>query len=108
MLERDDFSASRHHALAFWWSMIISENRYSPAELGCSRVLPLSIAQIGNIRFAVVKPEGRLFRDHALAVVEVVIEFPDQGVADPRVGIAADIGAGDPDRVGIVAVSDLG
>ena len=24
------------------------------------------MAQIGNIRFAVLKPEGRLFRDHAL------------------------------------------
>jgi hypothetical protein len=88
--------------------MIFSENRYPPAELGCSRVLPLSIAQVGNIRlahsgvpefchcqlrksetsdlrtrvfpssgiftwtqianirFAVVKPKGRLFRDHAL------------------------------------------
>jgi hypothetical protein len=27
-LERDDFSSSRHPALAFWWSMIFSENRY--------------------------------------------------------------------------------
>jgi len=27
-LERDDFSSNRHHALAYWWSMIFSENRY--------------------------------------------------------------------------------
>jgi hypothetical protein len=27
-LEQDDFSSSRHPALAFWWSMIFSENRY--------------------------------------------------------------------------------
>src|ERR1700682_3429423 len=47
--------------------MIFSENRYPPPELGCSRVLALyTWTQIGNIRFAVVKPEGRLFRDHAL------------------------------------------
>src|SRR5262249_52460493 len=26
--ERDDFSSIRHHALAYWWSMIFSENRY--------------------------------------------------------------------------------
>jgi hypothetical protein len=28
ILERDDFSSRRHSALAFWWSMIFSENRY--------------------------------------------------------------------------------
>jgi hypothetical protein len=28
VLERDDFSSSRHPALIFWWSMISSENRY--------------------------------------------------------------------------------
>jgi hypothetical protein len=27
-LERDDFSSNRHPALAYWWSMIFSENRY--------------------------------------------------------------------------------
>jgi len=27
-LERDDFSSNRHLALAYWWSMIFSENRY--------------------------------------------------------------------------------
>jgi hypothetical protein len=27
-LERDDFSSNRHPALAFWRSMIFSENRY--------------------------------------------------------------------------------
>ena len=27
-LERDDLSPIRHHALAYWWSMIFSENRY--------------------------------------------------------------------------------
>jgi len=27
-LKRDDFSSSRHPALAHWWSMIFSENRY--------------------------------------------------------------------------------
>src|SRR5580704_720069 len=27
-LERDDFSSNRHPALALWWSMIFSENRY--------------------------------------------------------------------------------
>src|SRR4029077_10321170 len=32
--------------------MIFSESRYPPAELGCSRVLPLSMAQVGNIRLA--------------------------------------------------------
>src|SRR5215218_9866572 len=26
--ERDDFSSNRHLALAYWWSMIFSENRY--------------------------------------------------------------------------------
>src|SRR5215470_178208 len=26
-LKRDDFSSNRHPALAFWWSMIFSENR---------------------------------------------------------------------------------
>jgi len=29
-LERDDFSSSRDHALAYWCSMIFSENRYPP------------------------------------------------------------------------------
>src|SRR6202008_4078738 len=29
-LERDDFSSNRHPALAYWWSMIFSENRYPP------------------------------------------------------------------------------
>jgi hypothetical protein len=29
-LERDDFSSNRHLALAYWWSMIFSENRYPP------------------------------------------------------------------------------
>src|SRR5262249_26837341 len=29
-LERDDDSSNRHPALAFWWSMILSENRYPP------------------------------------------------------------------------------
>src|SRR5262249_1264077 len=28
LLERDDFSSNRHPALAFWWSIIFSENRY--------------------------------------------------------------------------------
>src|SRR5262249_55464048 len=28
MLERDDFSCARHPALAYWWSVIFSENRY--------------------------------------------------------------------------------
>src|ERR1700682_3773286 len=32
--------------------MIFSEGRYPPAELGCSRVLPLSMAQVGYIRLA--------------------------------------------------------
>jgi hypothetical protein len=27
-LKRDDFSSNRHPALAYWWSMIFSENRY--------------------------------------------------------------------------------
>src|SRR5215211_6877272 len=27
-LERDDFSSNHHLALAYWWSMIFSENRY--------------------------------------------------------------------------------
>jgi hypothetical protein len=27
-LERDDLSSSRHPALAYWWSMIFSENRF--------------------------------------------------------------------------------
>src|SRR5262249_51635047 len=27
-LEREDFSCARHPALAYWWSMIFSENRY--------------------------------------------------------------------------------
>jgi hypothetical protein len=27
-LERDDFSSNRHPALAYYWSMIFSENRY--------------------------------------------------------------------------------
>src|SRR5216684_2540293 len=52
--------------------MILSENRYPPAELGCSRVLPSLMAQVGNIRLAVVKPEGRLFRDHALGIIVAV------------------------------------
>jgi hypothetical protein len=67
---------------ALWWSTIFSGNRYPPAELRCSLVLPLSLAQFGNIRLArsgvpefwhfyldadqkhpiwVVKPEGKLF-----------------------------------------------
>src|SRR5215831_18856658 len=29
-LKRDDFSSSRHPALAYCWSMIFSENRYPP------------------------------------------------------------------------------
>jgi hypothetical protein len=29
-LERDDFSSNRHPALAYWWSMIFSENRFPP------------------------------------------------------------------------------
>jgi len=40
-LERDDFSFAHHPALAYWWSMIFSENRYplfgimlEPAHLG--------------------------------------------------------------------------
>src|SRR5260370_38565963 len=41
LLERDDNSKSCHRALAFWWSMIFSENRHPPPELGCSRVLAL-------------------------------------------------------------------
>jgi hypothetical protein len=54
--------------------MIFSENRYPPPELGCSRVLaPYKWTQIGNIRFAVVKPEGRLFRDHALIATQVIL-----------------------------------
>jgi len=28
LLERDDVSSNRHPALAFWWRMIFSENRY--------------------------------------------------------------------------------
>jgi hypothetical protein len=28
ILKRDDFSSNRHPALAYWWSMIFSENRY--------------------------------------------------------------------------------
>jgi hypothetical protein len=28
LLERDDFTLVRHHALDSWWSMIFSENRY--------------------------------------------------------------------------------
>jgi hypothetical protein len=28
MLERDGFRLNRHRALALWWSMIFSENRY--------------------------------------------------------------------------------
>jgi len=27
-IERDDFSSNRHSALAYWWSMIFSENRF--------------------------------------------------------------------------------
>jgi hypothetical protein len=27
-LERDDFSSNRYPALGYWWSMILSENRY--------------------------------------------------------------------------------
>src|SRR5580704_5553017 len=40
-LERDDVSSSRHPTQAFWLSMIFSENRHPPPELGCSRVLAL-------------------------------------------------------------------
>src|SRR5215831_11426119 len=28
-LRRDDFSSNRHPALGYWWSMIVSENRFT-------------------------------------------------------------------------------
>src|SRR5258708_25713646 len=111
---------------------MFSENWYPPAELGCSRVLPLSMAQvgnirlahsgvpefchcqwrksetsdlrtrvfpssgtfkwtqIGNIRFAVVKPEGRLFRDHALLSIGARARLPFLLVQSDRAGSAGE------------------
>src|SRR5262249_1157964 len=46
-LERDDFSSNRHPALAYWWSMIFSENRYPLfgimlyPSVGSSTILPV-------------------------------------------------------------------
>src|SRR5713101_7805249 len=63
-------SSSRDPALAFWWSMIFSENRSPPPELGCSRVLALLSgrkSETSDLRWS--SPEGKLFRDRALGVL---------------------------------------
>jgi hypothetical protein len=46
--------------------MIFSETGIHQQNWGVPEFCHCQFAQIGNIRFAVVKPEGRLFRDHAL------------------------------------------
>jgi len=41
LLERDDFSSNRHHALAYWWSIIFSENRYPLFKIMLARLKAL-------------------------------------------------------------------
>src|SRR5262249_35517689 len=51
--ERDDFSSNRHPALAFWWSMIFSENRYPPrikSGAGFFEIILLARRRPGRIR----------------------------------------------------------
>jgi Flp pilus assembly protein TadD len=63
----DDFFSSRHPAPTF---LVAYDLVGKPVSTARTRVFPESgtfeWTQIGNIRFAVVKPDGRLFPDRAL------------------------------------------